>query len=147
MNERVPEPEVWIARLREIRHACVNGAPDIEADLVREAAHLLQSGPFFGIPTQLIDPAELAAMLACDAAESAVLSLLGPDTVFMLSRGEATHGLATVIVGAGGDESTVEASTLALALLAAYLDGLIMLIERAQAAMGKRSPRTGTDGN
>ena len=62
MNERVPEPEVWIARLREIRHACVNGAPDIEADLVREAAHLLQSGPFFGIPTQLVDPAELAAM-------------------------------------------------------------------------------------
>lgn len=119
-EDRVPEPEVWTARLRDFVMECVDSPACDEAARIREAALLLQGGAAAGVGITGIDPVTVEAMLACGAAESAVLSMLSPDAVFMLSRGQGNSCLATVIVGEGGDEVISEGTTLALSLLAAY---------------------------
>ncbi|MCT2398186.1 hypothetical protein [Novosphingobium mangrovi (ex Huang et al. 2023)] len=130
MNGRVPEPEVWTARLRGLVHDCVASTSHEEADRVREAAHLLHSGAMAGTCGQAVDPSAVESMLACGAAESAVLEIVGHNAAFMLSRGQSDCCLATVIVGDEGQEVMSEGATLALALLGAYAGGLLAAFER-----------------
>ena len=138
MIERVLEPEVWAARMRTFLHACVTSTPHEETDRVREAASLLQCGAAAGAGA--VNASAVEQLLACGAAESAVLAMLGPETVFMLSRGQGDGCLATVIAAEGGEEIVAEGATLALALLSAYVAGLVAGAEsrghQARAAIG-----------
>jgi hypothetical protein len=129
MNDRVPEPEVWTARLRRFVQDCLASTASEEADRVREAVHLLQDGMPFRLGSREIDPAAVEAMLACGAAESAVLAMMSPAAAFMISRGQGDCCLATVIVSEDGDEVISEGATLALALLGAYVAGLLAVFE------------------
>lgn len=65
-------------------------------------------------------------MLALGAYESAVFFLIGSDTAFMLSRGANGNCLASAVLPDGSEEVTAEGSTLALALLAAFLSSLLV---------------------
>ncbi len=76
------------------------------------------------------DPAAIEAMLGCNASESAVLALIGPDDTFMLSRGMNGTCLATLVMADGSEEMICEAATLSLALLAAYVSKLLTTMER-----------------
>lgn len=127
--DRVPEPEVWAARMRDLMHDCVASAPHEECDRVREAACLLKGGALAGPGNRAMDSRAIEQMLACGAAESAVLALLRPGTAFMLSRGQGNCCLASVLVEDGASEVMAEGSTLALALLSAYVAGLVARIE------------------
>lgn len=126
----VPEPEVWTARLRDFVHDCIDSTVDEEAARIREAALLLHSGTMMGRRIHGADPAVVDTMLACGAAESAVLAMFAPDAVFMVSRGQGNACLATVIAGEEADEVISEGPTLALALLAAYVAGVLAELER-----------------
>ncbi|SFF76286.1 hypothetical protein SAMN05518801_101329 [Novosphingobium sp. CF614] len=131
MDDKAPNPQAWAARLRDFVQDCVASTPCEELQRVREAALLFQRDGAGGV-----DPVVLEAMLACGAAESAVLALIGPEAVFMLSRGGSSTCLVTMIVTDGPDgpdgveEVAAEGSTLALALLAAYATGLLTGFDR-----------------
>lgn len=123
-DDPVPEADARALRLRVFLQECIASDPAHEAARVREAAALLSEPGAH-------DPGPIEAMLACGAAESAVLRIIGPDAAFMLSRGQDTC-LATMVVPTGTDEVEeilAEASTLALALLAAHVAGLIARAE------------------
>lgn len=96
---------------------------------MREAALLLRCGTACMAGRNGVDPDSVEAMLACGATASAVMAMLGPETVFMLSRGQGNSCLATVIAAHGVEEVLSEGSTLALALLAAYAGALLAGIE------------------
>lgn len=130
-DDPVPAASAWAMRLRAFLHECVASAPCEEPDRVREAALLLRDDPRAHDPAPA-EPGLLEAMLGCGAAESAVLRIIGPDAPFMLSRGQGNICLATMVVAAGPDdvgEIISEASTLALALLAAHVAGVIAGID------------------
>lgn len=129
MEDLVPEPEVWAARLRKFVDECMESAASEEADRIRQAIPLLQCGALLGACEFGSDPASLEAMLACDAPESTVFTLLPAQTAFMLSRGQGTSCLATIIVGEEGGEVIAEGATLSLSLLAAYMAGLLLMLE------------------
>lgn len=131
MEELVPEPEVWTARLRDFVHECIESAPGEEADRIREAMVLLHRGAMMSTRIHSADPSVVETMLACGAPESAVLAMFAPEAVFMVSRGQDNACLATVIAGAEADEVISEGATLALALLAAYVAGLLAGLERS----------------
>ena len=137
-DERVPEPEVWTARLRDFVHECVGSAAGDEAERVREAARLFAYGASAGTSGYAIDPAVIDAMLACGATESAVISMLWPEAVFMVSRGQGNSCLATVIAGPGGEEIICEGPSIALALLSAYSAALLSELEEGSQSAGVR---------
>mgnify|MGYP002078487010 CR=1 FL=1 len=137
-DEPVPEPEMWTARLRDFVHECIESTAREEASRVREAARLFAYGAEAGMGggADGIDLAVIDAMLACGAAESAVLAMLSPRTVFMVSRGQGNSCLATVIVGESGDEVISEGPTVALALLSAYSAAQLSALDDAGEAPG-----------
>ena len=67
----------------------------------------------------------LEALLALGAHESAALALMGDDSAFMLSRGTNGNCLASVMLPDSLEEMVAEGSTLALALLCAFLSSLL----------------------
>ncbi len=97
---------------------------------MREGALLLEGMALTG---GSFDPDLIETMLACGAAESAVLALLGPDASFMLSRGSGGPCLATVVASEGLEERSAEGATMALALLGAYVSLLLARFERSAA--------------
>ncbi len=125
--------DMWKARLRDLLHDCVASAPAEQADRIREAQNLLGQGvtgarqSLAGLP----DRQSLEAMLALGAHESAVIALIGSDAAFMFSRGANGNCLASAVLPDGSEEVVAEASTLALALLAAYLSSLLADGEQA----------------
>ncbi|QDK34632.1 hypothetical protein [Sphingomonas sp. IC081] len=131
--ERVSETDVWTARLRDFLHDCAGSAPAEEHDRIREAVLLLHDPD--GLVGHAFEPAAIAAMLACGAGESAVLAILGPDLNCMISRGSAGSCLATLVLADGSEEVICEGSTLALALLAAYVSMLLAGAEREDEAV------------
>lgn len=135
-DSRVPEPEVWIARLRDFVQLCLESAAGDEAGRLREAAVLFALGAEARAGVAPVNLDAIEAMLACGAAESAVLAMLSPEAVFMLSRGQGNSCLATVIVGESGDEVICEGPTLALALLAAYSAAVLSGLEASEEAPG-----------
>lgn len=135
LSNRNSESDVRAARLRDFLNDCVGSAACEEADRIREAVLLLDGG---ASPNgQPPDPVVVEAMLACGAAESAVLAILHPDMSFMLSRGAGGSCLATVVVEDGSEEMISEGSTIALALLAAYASLLLSRTEREDAEMNR----------
>ena len=111
--------------MRDFLYDCVASAPSEAADRLAEARALFaETGGARDIPAQLPCVERFAALIASEAFDSAALALLGPDTVFILSRGGGGKALASV-VSADGDEVTAEGSTTALALLAAQVSALL----------------------
>ncbi|WP_395329002.1 hypothetical protein WBP06_14210 [Novosphingobium sp. BL-8H] len=131
MTDHVSETEVWTARLRDFLHDCAGSAAVEEHDRIREAVLLLHDPA--GDAAATFEPATIEAMLACGAAESAVLTILGPDVNCMVSRGSAGTCLATLVLPDGSEEVICEGATLALALLAAYVSMLLAGLEREDA--------------
>lgn len=117
---------LWQARLQDFVYDCVGSAPSEQADRIREASSLFRQATARERPDKPF-PEEwaLEAMLASGAYESAVLTLLDCDSAFMLSRGGNGSCLATMSSPGRGKELTAEASTLALALLAAQASVLL----------------------
>jgi len=66
------------------------------------------------------------AMLACDALESAALSLLPRGSSYLLSRGADDFCLASVVLPHTTEEVTAEGATPPLALLSALCASLVM---------------------
>lgn len=141
-NEGNPvRTEVWIARLREFVHECVDSGACDEADRIREAALLLQAGLVSGAVSHAVDPVLVDAMLSCGAAESAVIAMMDRETAFMLSRGQNNACLATVIVGENADEMISEGATLGLALLSAYVASVLSGLEMSHGASRPSFPQ------
>lgn len=67
----------------------------------------------------------LDALLTAEAHESAALALLGSEWGYMLSRGPAGACLATIMAPGGGEDTTVQGATPALALMAALAATLV----------------------
>ncbi len=134
LTQPVCSKEVWTARLRDFLHDCAGSAPSEEHDRIREAVLLLLHDPRprdDNKPHRAhFDPVAIEAMLGCNASESAVLALIGPDDTFMLSRGMNGTCLATLVMADGSEEMICEAATLSLALLAAYVSKLLTVMER-----------------
>jgi len=118
--------DIWKAQLRDLLHDCAAIAPAEQGDRIHEAWSLLRQGAAGLRPplASALDRQALEAMLALGAHESAVLALVGDDTAFMLSRGANGNCLASAVLPDGSEEMVAEASTLALALLAAFLSSL-----------------------
>ena len=142
-DDPVPEPEAWAMRLRAFLRDCIASEPGEEAERVREGAALLR---LYGSTCTDEDRAHAGlvnAMLAHGAAESAVLRIIGADAAFMLSRGQGDTCLATIVVPCESgevEEILVEAATLALALLAAHIAGVIARIEGGGPALPLSRP-------
>jgi hypothetical protein len=128
-RERLPQlsKDPWRARLSDLLHDCAASAPAEQVDRIREAQHLLLNGPAGAVrsPGAISDRRTVETLLAAGAHESAVMMLIGADTAFMLSRGANGTCLASAVLPDGSEEVVAEGSTLALALLAAYLSSLI----------------------
>ena len=113
----------WRMRLEELGLACRISAPAGQADGVREAFDLLMLAPP-GRRQQLspkLAEAQIAAMVATGAFESAALALLPQRAGYMLSRGPSGEHLASVFLPESDREMTVGGATAALALIAALM--------------------------
>lgn len=113
------------ARLRDFLHDCAASAPCEEAERVREALRTLPAPPSGRASSRRIE-----SLLGEGAALCAVLAIIGPDTPFMLSRGEGQTCLATVLAHEGFEEMVSEGPTLALALLTAHVAACLVGLER-----------------
>ncbi|MEZ5742288.1 MAG: hypothetical protein R3D89_00815 [Sphingomonadaceae bacterium] len=120
-----------MARLRNFHGDCVSSATEEQAERIREAAQVLSRGHRFHRACPLsYNFHALEAMLAFGAFESAALTLVGDDFGFTLSRGSDGACLATVLLSDGCEEAMAEASSPALALLAAHAGALIAECEQ-----------------
>lgn len=129
----MPSGAEWKALLSDLLHDCAASAPVEQADRIREAQELIRetrsdAGRLAGSSS---DRRVIEAMLALGAHESAVLAIIGSETAFMLSRGANGNCLASVALPDGSEEVVAEGSTMALALLAAYLSTLLADAELA----------------
>jgi len=133
-------PEAWRGRLTDLLHDCTASAPGEQGERLLEAYALFADGApaAVSVLAAVPEPRGFGHLLACGAWESAALALVNPQCAFMLSRAGSGAALATMTVPGQGTESTVEASTPALALLSAQLAGLIELIE--DNGCGARTP-------
>lgn len=141
LTKRPFDFDVWAARLRDFLNDCVASAACEEADRVREACLLLQGTPLSN--REASDFAAIEAMLACGAAASAALAVLGPEVSFMLSRGASGSCLATVVVDDDSEEMMSEGATVALALLAAHASLLISRLDDDLEARSMTPPPPG----
>lgn len=117
-----------LLRLRNFLHDCAGSAPLEEAERVREALILLPEVMGTGRASSRM----VEALLASGAGLCAVLTIIGPDTPFMISRGASQTCIATVLVN--DDEMVSEGTTVALALLAAHVSACLVGLERWVAA-------------
>lgn len=134
-GEARPSAGDWLARLSELAAICAEALAEDETDCVREAFDLLcqmPQGRRLLAGSLSVSEAEIEAMLAAGATESAALALLPADAGFMLSRGPNGLHLATVLLPDFPERHGDACETAALALLAALL-GAVSLQERNQA--------------
>lgn len=119
--------ETWRAQLCDLLHDCAASAPAEQADRIREAHALLCLGAEMAgeTPGALVDWQVVEAMLSLDAHESAVLTLMGGESSFLLSRGTSGICLGSAVLPDGSEEMVAEGSTLALALLTAFVSSLV----------------------
>jgi len=122
------------ARLRDFLHDCLASTAADQHARLRDAAEL------FDVAADRQDA--FMKMLSCAAYESAALLILGEGAPFMLSRGGPGVCLAMTMLADGQDDATVEAATLALALLAAHT--VTMLAACDEATLAPRLTRAGT---
>jgi hypothetical protein len=119
--------------LREWMHAldglgmAISGSDERhEADLIRLFHDLVCHSPTPTLVLGLATPstARLESLLDLEATDSAVLSFIGPDMGFCLSRGSEGDHLASVILPHRQEETTAAGATMALACLCALTQAL-----------------------
>lgn len=108
----------WSGLLRDLAEECMDCTAGEQRGLLRQAAQLLRRGPA-GDDYGCLSPADFEAMIRIGAFESAAISLLGPESGYLLSRGPNGLHLASVFLPGRDVEVTAEAPTAALALVAA----------------------------
>ncbi len=123
-----------VQRLLDLLHDAVASAPAQQADRLQEAFCLYAEMRPAPAGVSVPDPWNFGHSLASGAHESAALSLLGPQSGWLLSRSAAGTSMATVKLQGYGAESTVEAATPALALLCAQLACLVEMSQRSSIA-------------
>jgi hypothetical protein len=126
--------EVWTARLEKFFNDCVNSSDEEQSARLTDAANLFLSSAL--VKSQIEVTAKydaVHALIAAGAALDAALAIVGPDTVFMLSRGGDGTCLATMILNGGTQEVMGEAGTPALALLSAYAAAVLIIAGRGGA--------------
>ncbi|MBW8753057.1 MAG: hypothetical protein JF595_02720 [Sphingomonadales bacterium] len=111
----------WRVILSDFARNCGQMEAQDQADRIREALALLN----FVKDVSPQRAAEVERLLAAQAYESAAISLMEPETGFLLSRGPNGVCLASVVLAGQTQETTAEGSTLALALLRAKTLALI----------------------
>ncbi len=120
----------WEHDLTEMVAVCLNAVTADETVVLRKVYSLLASGP---VPSSAPSPAlvdelpgldNFESMLTSGAAESAAISLIPAHAGYMLSRGSNGRHMGSVFMPGLRDEHTAEASSAALALLAAALSAL-----------------------
>jgi hypothetical protein len=142
-DDQLDDADMWAARLRSFACRAMACPLEYEAQIVREGATLIDAGSAV-LNADAVDFDRLETMLNCKAMESAVLSLMPDDTVFMLSQGQGRTCLATVIAGSGAEEIICEGPSVALTLLTAYISALLVPLERQDltSRMSARQPLT-----
>ncbi len=113
--------ERWPDRLAALALACAAGSAGDEPQRIRDLRDLLIQAPCSAARcgTSLPPSDEFETQLDARASVSAVLSLLGHDCGYLLSRGSQGEHMASVILPGRADESTASADSAALALVAA----------------------------
>ena len=113
----------WHMRISELGVACSISEAAGEADGIREAYDVLMLAPP-GLRDQIgiqSGEAQIEAMLAAGAHESAALALLPDGAGYMLSRGANGEHLASIFLEQSDAEMTAHGATAALALIAALM--------------------------
>ncbi|MFS0850248.1 hypothetical protein AB3M93_12390 [Novosphingobium panipatense] len=126
--EKMGGSRAHAARLRDFLHDVAGSTACEEADRVREALILLPGGGSDGASG--LDYPRIEAMLECGATLNAVLEIVGPDAALMLSRGSNAVCLATVVPAGAPEEAITDGPTLALAVLAGHVSGVVAHLER-----------------
>jgi hypothetical protein len=127
--QRFTDDRARARRLREFLHDCAGSAACEQADRVREAVLELGGSGIGG--TGPLDVMAIYGLLDCGAVTDAVLSIMGADACFMLSRGSQNACLASVVQSDGTEEALAEGPTLALALLSAHVSAVLARIEKS----------------
>ncbi|MCB2047556.1 MAG: hypothetical protein KDE32_04935 [Novosphingobium sp.] len=123
MNLTVPDPRRPRV-LRDFADKCSRAGPADEAELLREARIITRAR---------YSPRMIEVMIAAGAGESAALAMIGKDVAWMLSKGAVDSCMASVILPGMTEEVTMQASTPALALLAAWASAALCLLDLAPA--------------
>lgn len=125
--EQLSDDDGLKVRLRRLLLASGDHAYISEETLIFEAAKELGG---CGINRQeALDAEAIKAMLKVGATTSAVLAIMGGESVFMLSRGQKGACLASVLPQAGMEEVFADGPTMALALLRAHLSAVLEVME------------------
>jgi hypothetical protein len=119
----VSQFRLWRKRLADLGRAAGAAQAVREVAVLRTAVALLTDAPA-GCVDWLPGQPDFEAMLAVGTAASAALALLPQAAGFMLSRGLNGRVLASVILPGGRDDVVCEASSPALAMVAALCGAL-----------------------
>lgn len=132
LNWKPPHDSARVAHLCDLFHECVGSSALDQGARLIDASWLLASAA---------DEARLGILVSCGAYDSAAALVIGVERPYLVSRGANGVCLASVLLADGCEETTVEAATPALAMLAAYVAALLAE-ERRGAAPVWRSPRS-----
>jgi hypothetical protein len=130
------DARLWYDQAWDFLCSCIASSPAELDDHIREANHLFRLAPEalgISLPKPAAEKA-VESMLSAGGQESAVISLLGRDTAFMVSRGFNDSNLATVVHPGRTQEFTATGSSLEFALLAAKTAALL---DEAEHALGR----------
>lgn len=120
----------WVEQLRDLLNECAGSRPADEQDRLREAVALLKNPSLIharGIPAEQL--ARIEAMLECGAMASAAFEIVGKNVSFMVSRGHNGVCMASAVSPEDEAETICEASTVALAMVAAYLSMILSSVD------------------
>ncbi|WP_260925093.1 hypothetical protein [Novosphingobium sp. 9] len=133
------EVQGWTTSLDGLRRACMSCAAGEELQRLHEALDLLRRTPReLGPSLSRAEAGKIEIMLACGAAESAALHLIGPQTSVMMSRGSHGQCLASAVTEPDGLELMCEGATVSLAVLAAHLSMVMEALGLPEVQMGER---------
>jgi hypothetical protein len=113
--------ESWLFELRELETLCECAARAQGARAVRQICSIWRSapGPLVGLFPGLVDEARVEILLACEAPEQALLSLLHGRMGYLLSESLDGRCFATIAIPGIADEESSIGRSPALALVGA----------------------------
>ena len=116
----------WLRNLRDLGMNSPLNAPTSAARRVRDLNELILKAPEQALVDGLrpVDPMRLEAMLACGAADAAVLAMFAEGASYMISRSGEEMIIATVTLPATVQEKSASGNVPALALVGALARAL-----------------------
>lgn len=125
----------WQDGLEDLAIACCASAPEAATQCLDDFIELIGAAPTCDLRAGLL--VEMLGALGSTNAERAVLSALGPDCSFMISRSSGGMFISSVCLPGCEEEATASGSSIALATLGAIC---IALVERAAAGRQDHLP-------